>query len=125
MMGQDKKNEQKIKIIVNDGSATKVLIDTLLNGDTVPDSLLLKDGSVIRLRHPHGDGRQISVTYSSDNNDRDGVTREMTVISTDTLDNKDDDGNVMYFRNAKNGHHHTRVIKRSSELSDRDSDSKC
>jgi hypothetical protein len=53
ILGQDKKSEQKIKIIVNDGSDTKVIIDTVLTGNNGPDSLILKDGSVLRLKQNH------------------------------------------------------------------------
>ena len=45
--GQDKKIEQKIKIIVNDGSGSKVVIDTVFKDKPAPDSLKLKDGSTV------------------------------------------------------------------------------
>jgi hypothetical protein len=49
--GQDKKSEQKIKIIVDDGSGTKVIIDTVFKDSSGPDSIRLKDGNVIYLKH--------------------------------------------------------------------------
>ncbi len=68
IIGQEKKSEQKIKIIVKDGSETKVLVDTVFNGEHGPDSLVLRDGSVVHLKHPRGKGRKTdySVSYSSD-----------------------------------------------------------
>lgn len=115
ILGQDKKNEQKIKIVVNDGSGTKVMMDTVLRGDNGPDSLTLKDGSVVHLKHPKGEGKHFFVTYSSGDKDNGGITKEMTVISTDSMDTKKDDhGNVMYYRNDHDGHHRYKVISRST-----------
>ena len=76
LRGQDKKSEQKIRIVVDDGSGTKVVIDTIIYDGPKPDSIMLKDGSVIYLKHPgnekefkHHDGKsQILVTASEDSN---------------------------------------------------------
>jgi hypothetical protein len=114
VLGQEKKNEQKIKIIVNDGSGTKVMIDTVLHGDNGPDSLTLKDGSVVRLKHPKGEGKHIFVTYS-DEKDGKGLTKEMTVVSTDSMDWKADrNPDVILYNNDRDGHHRYKVISRSS-----------
>ena len=51
-VGQDTKSEQKIKIVVDDGSGTKVVIDTVLKDSPKPDSIKLKDGAVIYFKHP-------------------------------------------------------------------------
>lgn len=51
MTGQEKKSEQKIKIIVNDGSGTKIVIDTLITDGHMQDSITLKDGKVIFIGH--------------------------------------------------------------------------
>jgi hypothetical protein len=115
ILGQDKKNEQKIKIIVNDGSGTKVVIDTVLTGDNGPDSLILKDGSVMRLKHPHGGSNQRFFVMSSDKKDGKDISKEVTVISSDPMDmHEDDNGNVMYYRNDRDGNHSYKVISRSS-----------
>jgi hypothetical protein len=50
-VGQDTKSEQKIKILVDDGSGTKVVIDTVLKDSPKPDSIKLKDGAVIYFKH--------------------------------------------------------------------------
>lgn len=58
--GQEKKSEQKIKIVVNDGSGTRVVVDTLFKDSPKPDSIKLKDGTVIYLKHA---GDETNVTY--------------------------------------------------------------
>ncbi len=92
LSAQVKKSEQKIKIIIDDGSGSKVVIDTLITGDMRPDSLKLKDGTVIYLRHD-GDGsyrmhpsenKRFFITYSSDSSSdsHEGRSREKyTVIA--------------------------------------------
>jgi len=90
--GQDKKIEQKIKIIVNDGSGSKVVIDTVFKDKPAPDSLKLKDGSTVYIKH-HGDNadsryhkgkEHIYVTYSSDGKGNGKETKEVTVIASDS-----------------------------------------
>ena len=50
--GQEKKTEQKVKIIVADKSGTKTVIDTTFTAGSKPDSIILKNGEVIYLAHP-------------------------------------------------------------------------
>jgi len=45
--GQEKKNEQKVKIIIADKSGTKVVIDTTYAGVDNVDSIILKSGNMI------------------------------------------------------------------------------
>jgi hypothetical protein len=90
--GQDKKTEQKIKIIVNEGSGSKVVIDTVFNDKPAPDSLKLKDGSTIFIKHhadyedsgSHKGKEHIYVTYSSDGKDKGKEIKEVTVIASDS-----------------------------------------
>jgi hypothetical protein len=91
--GQDKKSEEKIKIIMKDDSGTKVVIDTVFKNSPVPDSLILKDGSTVYIKH-HGDeadsryhkGRKhINVTYSSGGDDNAKEIKEVTVIASDSM----------------------------------------
>jgi hypothetical protein len=49
--GQEKKSEQKIKIVVSDGKGEKTVIDTVLTGTAMKDSIRLKDGKVIYIGH--------------------------------------------------------------------------
>jgi hypothetical protein len=90
--GQDKKIEQKIKIIVNDGSGSKVVIDTVFKDKPAPDSLILKDGSTVYIKHHddnadsgHSKGKEhFYVTYSSDGKDNGKEIKEITVIASDS-----------------------------------------
>jgi hypothetical protein len=90
--GQDKKSEQKIKIIINDGSGNKVVMDTIFKDRPAPDSLNLRDGSTVYIKH-HGDdadsgnhkGKEhFYVTYSSGGKDNGKEIEEVTVISSDS-----------------------------------------
>ena len=91
--GQDKKIEQKIKIIVNDGSGSKVVIDTVFKDKPAPDSLKLKDGSTVYIKHndDNADSRyhkgkaHLNVTYSSDGKDNGKEIKEVTVIASDSI----------------------------------------
>lgn len=65
LLGQDKKSEQKIKIIVNDGSGSKVVIDTVYKDSSAPDSMKLRDGTVIYLKH----GKTVDVNVSENENE--------------------------------------------------------
>jgi hypothetical protein len=105
--GQEKKSEQKIKIIVNDGSGTKVVIDTVFKDRPVPDSLKLKDGSFVYIKH-HGDdadsgdhkGKEhFYVTYSSDGKHNGNVFKEVTVIASDStrFTEPGDSDNIMVY----------------------------
>ena len=51
--GQEKKEQQKIKIYVKDDSGTKVMIDTIFTDDT-PDSLKLHNGKVFFIKKEKG-----------------------------------------------------------------------
>src|SRR5674476_982389 len=64
-LGQDKKSEHKIKIIVDDGSGSKVIIDTVYKDSSAPDSMKLKDGSVVYLKH----GKTFDVYVSENENE--------------------------------------------------------
>jgi hypothetical protein len=49
--GQEKKTEKKIKVIIDDGSGTKVIIDSVFTGEMSTDSIQLKDGKMIFISH--------------------------------------------------------------------------
>jgi hypothetical protein len=102
--GQDKKNEQKIKVIVDDGSGTRVIIDTVYKDSPVPDSIIVRDGTVVYINRP-GDGMDITqddgtkhffVTYSSDNKNNRKMSKEITVISSDSNTAKSPDMEFEY-----------------------------
>lgn len=115
---QDMKSEQKVKIVVNDGSGSKVLMDTIFSDSKGPDSLKLKDGTVVYMKHPgseadyqnHKVKDHFFVTYSSDGKDQGREYKEVTVTSSDSAAA---DGNVRYYSNSSS-------MSNSSSSSDND-----
>jgi hypothetical protein len=104
------KNEQKIKIVVDEGTGKKVVVDTVFKNSPVLDSLILKDGTVVLIKHTdsesglkHHSGRDHSiVTYSSHGNDDGKTYKEVTIISSDSLNMKNPDkkGDVYFYSNS-------------------------
>ena len=47
--GQEKKTEQRIKIVIADDEGSEVILDTLITGIPLSDSIVLKDGKTIYL----------------------------------------------------------------------------
>jgi len=131
---QEKKSEQKIKIIIDDGSGTKVVIDTLIKDGTMKDSIKLKDGNVIYLKHGgkdddmiNGEGKEhVFVTVSDDGKTSKKEVKNITVISSDS--EKDDEAEASTVtvssdskgHMAKNGGGY-RVITSSSGEGDKES----
>ncbi len=54
LLAQDKKNEQKIKIVVRDDGGSDVVLDTLITGTPQGDSIVLKNGKVVYLASDEG-----------------------------------------------------------------------
>jgi hypothetical protein len=50
--GQEKKTEQKVKIVTVDKSGTKTVIDTTFARGSMPDSIILKNGKVVHFAKP-------------------------------------------------------------------------
>ena len=115
---QDMKSEQKVKIVVNDGSGSKVLMDTVFSDSKGPDSLKLKDGTIVYMKHPDSDSDyrnhkgkdHFFVTYSSDGKEQGREYKEVTVTSSDSAAG---DGNVRYYSNSSS-------MSNSSSSSDND-----
>ncbi len=61
--GQEKKNEQKIKVVINDGSGEKTVLDTTYSSGSLPGTITLKDGEVIVLEKA-GDNSNNVYSYS-------------------------------------------------------------
>jgi hypothetical protein len=83
---QEKKSEKKIKVIIDDGSGVKTVIDTTFTNGPLPDSVILKGGKVIYFT---GSGDEILtekspknrlVTVTTTGNDE--KSREKTIIIT-------------------------------------------
>jgi hypothetical protein len=128
--GQDNhKREQKIKVIVDDGSGKKVIIDTVYKDSPAPDSIKLKDGSTVYIEHigdradskHHKGDEHIFINYADDKNSHAGKVKEITVFSSDSLQlNQSGDSDLVYFygnshdgKEGKQGDKYT-VITRSS-----------
>jgi hypothetical protein len=122
LSGQEKKSEQKIKIITDNGSGKKVMIDTVFTGKS-PDSLILKDGSVVYIRHDGDDqdihdhhGKKSIIVSASSGKEDDGEMKEITIIQADSSSN----GNALFFSNSDNepGNIHYKIIKKSEDPGD-------
>jgi len=91
---QEKKNEKRIKIIIEDKSGTKTVLDTLFMDNPMPDSIKLKDGNVIyigkhggktlSMSHGKGRGEQMFVTVSSGDEGEKEIEKEITIIACDS-----------------------------------------
>ncbi|MBK7628446.1 MAG: hypothetical protein IPJ16_14815 [Bacteroidales bacterium] len=99
---QEKKSEQKIKVIVDDGSGTKVVIDTLIKDGLTKDTVIVKGGKMVFIGHSgvekinrHTDGSgNVYVYVSSDGDEPAKDSRSVTVVSSDdaTWTVKDSEG---------------------------------
>jgi hypothetical protein len=120
--GQEKRNEQKIKVIIADKSGTKVVIDTTFSGSGTVDSILLKDGQIVYIgkndlaletepgRHrkiiarvgENGKNYEHQYIYINDDKDLSDISNDKldVNISDDELDN---DTDKTKFVIAKNG----------------------
>jgi len=91
-MAQGKKSEQKIKIIVADGSGTKVIIDTLITDGNLKDSIKVKDGKMIFIGDAGDDtfmkqgdrSGNVYVYTSSDNKGQKKDVKTITILSSDS-----------------------------------------
>lgn len=91
ILAQEKKSEQKIKIIVSDGAGTQVVIDTLIKDGETNDSIRIKGGKVIYIGHSgdeknmkHSDnGENVYVYVSSDDKEKNNEAKTITIVSSD------------------------------------------
>jgi hypothetical protein len=88
--GQEKKSEKKIKIIVDEGSGVKTVLDTVLTGTSHPEIIKLKDGTMVFIGEPemdlkHGsDGKKVIVSVEADENGNKHLEKEIFVMSSDS-----------------------------------------
>ena len=92
LLAQDKKNEQKIKIVVRDDGGSDVVLDTLITGTPQGDSIVLKNGKVVYLASDEGNkGTQVHtrkkyiVTSTEPEGSDSGkeIRKEITVTTSD------------------------------------------
>lgn len=93
--GQEKKNEQRIKVVVAEDGSSKVLLDTLISGESAKDTIILKGGKQIFLTRAPGEALDsevgskeyvITTTVSDDSKSGKKVKKEVRVISSDGCD---------------------------------------
>ena len=95
--GQEKKEQQKIKIYVKDETGTRVMIDTVFTGDA-PDSVKLHNGNVFYIKKDKGslaifndegkNKKSYTVTVESDGDNKKEIRKDVTVISGDSSDDE-------------------------------------
>jgi len=88
--GQDKKEEKKIKIVIDEGSGSKTVLDTVIVGTSSLEKIELKDGTMLFIGNPDTDlrevteGKSVIVTMESDEEGGKGVTKTIYVTSGDS-----------------------------------------
>jgi|WetSurMetagenome_2_1015567.scaffolds.fasta_scaffold00136_13 hypothetical protein len=89
-LGQEKKTEEKVKIVIADKGETKTIIDTTFTGDSMPDSIVLESGKVVYLAKHDGkiahiktgdENGKIFVTTSVSSDDGEKAENKVIVIS--------------------------------------------
>jgi hypothetical protein len=111
VLGQDKKSEQKINIIVDDGDGTRVVIDTLIKVSPEPDSIVTKNGTVVYLKNSEGESiskneggkKHFLITYSTRGEDIDGGCDGKTVDVYVSGDDNEKTGEKSTYVIAKDG----------------------
>jgi hypothetical protein len=91
--GQEKKSEQRIKIVIADEGGTDVVLDTLINGKPLSDSIVLKNGKTVYLAQEGSDNvqggsgiKKFTVTTTSADGSDSGkeINKSVTIISSDS-----------------------------------------
>jgi len=94
VFGQEKKNERKIKIVVADESGTKTVIDTTFTGDSMPETITLKNGKVIVIDKPGTDillkelpvgKEEVFVTVTTDDEGGKKQEEKIIIMSSDSV----------------------------------------
>ena len=93
IIGQEKKNEEKIKIVKVDDSGSMVVIDTIFKDGSRPDTIRIKDGKIVFAGHKSAKGQHlhgmekgsIIVMPSADDRKNGKESREITVIYSDSI----------------------------------------
>jgi hypothetical protein len=90
--GQDKKTEQRIKIVFAGDDGRNVVLDTLITGSQRCDSIILKDGNTLYLAELPSDSMAagkgmkyiVTTTSTGQKEGKKEITRKITVISSDS-----------------------------------------
>jgi hypothetical protein len=96
--GQETKTEKKIKIVIDDGTGKKVIIDTLMNENSDVETITVGDGKMIFISNSDSDDdhdgkKHYIVTVTSDDKDSSvvSVTEGSDNVAVLTNDNDNDD----------------------------------
>jgi hypothetical protein len=87
--GQEKKNEKKIKIVIDDGSGEKTVLDTTMTDGNIPGTITTKDGKVIVIGEPSSHSEQVKgekmmhVTVTDDTDGKTEKTEKIIIMSGD------------------------------------------
>jgi len=87
---QDKKEEKKIKIIVDDGSGNKTLLDTVIIRSGSPEKIELKDGTIVFIGKPEmniedlPEGKRVIVSVETDGEGEKQIEKSVYVTSPDS-----------------------------------------
>jgi hypothetical protein len=91
--GQEKKSEQRIKIVIEDEGGSNVILDTLITGKPLSDSIVLKNGQTVYLVQDGSDNvpgapgtKKYVITASASEGSDSGkkINKEITIISSDS-----------------------------------------
>jgi hypothetical protein len=109
--GQEKKNEKKIKVIVDEGSGAKTVLDTVITGTSHPKVIKLKDGNMIFIGEPEtdllhvSDGKKVFVSIEADENGIKHLEEDVFVMSSDsanwTVSSAGENGHVYVYSHNK------------------------
>jgi hypothetical protein len=110
--GQDKKEEKKIKIVVDEGSGSKTILDTIIIGTDSPEKIELKDGTIVFIGSPDmdlskvSDGKKVIVSVETDGEGEKQIEKSVYITSADsptwTVSSAGEKGHVYVIRSDKN-----------------------
>jgi hypothetical protein len=109
--GQEKKNEEKVKVVVADKSGTKVVKDTVITWVGESDTIKIKSGNVIIISDESGDSHE--------------KCKQIKVVAHVDKDGKGSDRQYVYINDGKETDHsgdHTFDIMLSDDEFDNDVD---
>lgn len=98
---EEKLSERKIKIVVDEGSGAKTVLDTVITGKSVFKTIELKDGKVIYIGKPETeyktDGEKVIVSVKVDEDGETEEEKSIYIVSSgnDQLEWVSEDGKIV------------------------------
>jgi len=93
--GQEKKSDQRIKIVIADDDGSQTVLDTVIAGTMKHDTIMLSNGNRLYFEgedNDSGPGKRMKVytvtTTSQGNDDKKEIRKEITVIRSDSDENE-------------------------------------